>query len=110
MSIGIGSYEFAFISLAFAMLVLLGFRFLQNIIDRTNTVRAFHITIVGHSDEKRKELEDIFKACKVKAYCTSYAKRSNEMLLAYTVRGAHDAHQKLILQLYETSLVDAFDC
>jgi putative Mg2+ transporter-C (MgtC) family protein len=110
MAIGIGAYEFAFISVAFTMLVLLGFRFLQNIIDRTNTVRAYHITIVGHTDAKRAELEEMFKKCSVKAFCTSYAKRSNEMILTYTVRGGHKAHDKLISEFYETSLVDAFDC
>jgi putative Mg2+ transporter-C (MgtC) family protein len=110
MAIGIGAYEFAFISVAFAMLVLLGFRYLQNIIDRTNTVRVYHITIVGHNESKRSELEQMFKICKVKAFCTSYAKRSNEMILTYTVRGGHKAHDKLITEFYETSLVDAFDC
>jgi putative Mg2+ transporter-C (MgtC) family protein len=110
MAIGIGAYEFAFISVAFTMLVLLGFRYLQNIIDKSNTVRVFHITIIGHSEEKKKELEDIFRACKVKASCINYAKRSNEMILTYNVRGPHGAHSKLIEQFYETSLVDAFDC
>jgi putative Mg2+ transporter-C (MgtC) family protein len=110
MSIGIAQYEFAFISVAFIMIVLLGFRFLQNIIDQTNTVRVYHVTIVGHSESKRGELEQLFKNCKVKAFCTSYAKRSNEMILSYTVRGGHKAHDKLIAEFYETSLVDAFDC
>lgn len=110
MAIGIGAYEFAFICVAFTMVILLGFRFLQNIIDRSNTVRVYHITIVGHTEEKRKELEELFKTCSIKAFCTSYAKRSNEMILTYNVRGPHRAHDKLIAHFYETSLVDAFDC
>ncbi len=110
MAIGIGAYEFAFICVAFTMLILLGFRFLQNIIDQTNTVRVYHITLSGHSEAKRKELEDMFKICKVKASCTSYMKRNNEMILTYTVRGPHGAHDKLTQQFYETSLIEAFDC
>jgi hypothetical protein len=40
---------------------------------------------------------------------TSMAK-ATEMILTYTVRGGHKAHDKLITEFYETSLVDAFDC
>ncbi|MBS1635340.1 MAG: MgtC/SapB family protein [Bacteroidetes bacterium] len=110
MSIGMGQYEFAFLSLGIVMVVLLGFMWFQNIIDKTNSNRIYKITVVGHSDAKRKELEKLFTDCELDADCTSYMKRSNEMILTYTIRGSHEEHKKLIRLFYETSLVESFEC
>ena len=110
MSIGIGEYEFAFICLALIMLVLLGFSWFQNFIDRTNTNKIYKITLVGHNETKRGELEQLFKASHVKAICTNHMKRSSDMILTYTIQGSQVAHENLVKLFYETSLVDAFEC
>src|SRR6266853_981155 len=57
MSIGIGQYEFAFLSLCIVMSVLLGFSWFQNIIDKSNVSKAYKITLLGHTHEKQNELE-----------------------------------------------------
>ncbi|MFO0357997.1 MAG: MgtC/SapB family protein [Sphingobacteriaceae bacterium] len=110
MAVGIGHYDFAFIALALVMIVLLGFSFFQKFIDKTNSVKIYKITLVGHNEAKRAELEQIFKTCDVSAECTNYMKRSSDMILTYTIQGSQEEHEKLTKLFYETSLVDAFEC
>lgn len=110
MAIGIGQYEFAFVALSLVMIVLLGFSFFQKFIDKTNSVKIYKITLVGHNETKRNELEQIFKTCDVTAECTNYMKRSSDMILTYTIQGSQEEHEKLTKLFYETSLVDAFEC
>jgi putative Mg2+ transporter-C (MgtC) family protein len=109
MSIGVGEYEFAVLSTLLVMIVLLGFTWLRNIIDKSHSNKVYKITIAGHSEEKRKELEDIFEECGISAKCESYSKRSNEMILVYNIEGSQDEHDMLIKRFYETSLIDAFE-
>lgn len=110
MSIGMGRYEFAFLSLLLVMIVLLGFTWFQNIIDKTNSDKTYKITLIGHSESNKKELENIFKECKISATCTNYSKLSNEMILTYSIQGSQHEHEKLIKCFYETSLIASFDC
>jgi len=110
MGIGMGAYVFSFVALILIMIVLLVFSWVQKFIDKTNTVKIYKITILGHSEAKRIELEQLFKTCVVKTECSNYTKRSSDMILTYTIQGSQDEHEKLTRQFYETSLVDAFDC
>lgn len=110
MSIGVGQYEFAFLSLAIVMVVLLGFTVFQNKIDDTNSVKTYKIIVLGNNEKKRKELDDIFKECSLDADCRSYAKRNNEMILIFVIKGSQKEHDKLIRSLYENSLIESFEC
>lgn len=110
MSIGMGEYEFAFLSLGIVMIVLLSFTWVQNMIDKTNSEKTYKITLLGHNISKKEELEKIFVDCKIKADCTNYAKLSNEMILTYTIQGSRIQHENLVIQFYETSLIESFDC
>jgi len=110
MAIGIGLYEFAFVVVAIVMIVLLGFTWFQNIIDKTNAHKTYKITLSGHTEEKFKELEQIFANYQLKAKCSHYAKISNEMILTYRIQGSEKEHDRLVKHFYQTSLIDAFEC
>lgn len=110
MGIGIGEYLFTFAALFLIMIVLLVFSWFQKFIDKTNTVKIYRITLVGHSQAKRTELEQLFIASDVKAECTNYTKRGSDMILTYTIQGSQIEHEKLTSMFYETSLIDAFEC
>lgn len=110
MAIGIAQYEFAFLVATIVMTVLLGFTWFQNFIDKTNTNKVYKITLTGHSMAKLKELDDIIKGLRLKSNCTNHMKISNEMILTYSIRGAEKKHKELIKRLYETSLVESFEC
>jgi putative Mg2+ transporter-C (MgtC) family protein len=110
MSIGMGEYSFAFLSLGIVMIVLLSFTWIQNMIDKTNSEKTYKITLLGHNISKKEELEKIFIDCKIDANCINYAKLSNEIILTYTLQGSKSEHENLIKQFYETSLVVSFEC
>ncbi|MGZ3883501.1 MAG: MgtC/SapB family protein [Bacteroidia bacterium] len=109
MSIGIGHYEFAFISLCMVMLVLLGFSWFQNIIDKSNVNKIYKITIIGNQTSKQEELSLLFYKCNLRAKCTNQAKRSTEMILTYSVRGPEQNHDALVKEFYSNSLIDSFE-
>jgi putative Mg2+ transporter-C (MgtC) family protein len=109
MSIGIGRYEFALIALLMVMAVLLGFTSFQNIIDKSNVNRVYRITIIGNQTSKQDELNSMFSKCRLSAKCTNQAKRSNEMILTYSVRGPEKHHDDLVKEFYSNSLVDSFE-
>ena len=109
MAIGAGHYYFAFLALLFTMLVLLTFIPLQNLIDNFNTSKMYKITLLGHSEQKLKELERLIQSCNLKGECINHMKRSNDMLLTYIIQGSKLQHENLIKLFYETSLVDAFE-
>lgn len=110
MSIGVGQYEFAFLSLVIVMIVLLSFTWVQNMIDKTNSEKTYKITLLGHNATKIKELEKIFLECKIDADCSNYSKLNNEMVLTYTIKGSRVEHDNLVKHFYETSLIEYFEC
>ena len=110
MSIGMGQYEFAILSLIIVMIVLLGFTWFQNIIDKTNTNKTYRITVLGHNEDKRRELDKLFKECNIEAECSNYVKRNNEMILTFAIKGSHKEHENLIKLFYENSLIESFEC
>ncbi len=109
MAIGVGLYQFAFVSLCIVMSVLLGFSWFQNIIDKSNVNKVYKITIISNHIEKLDELSAIFISHKLKAKCIYQAKRSSEMVISYAVRGPEKNHDELIKEFYSTSLVDSFE-
>jgi putative Mg2+ transporter-C (MgtC) family protein len=109
MAIGVGLYQFAFVSLCIVMAVLLGFTWFQNIIDKSNVNRTYKITIISNHTAKLDELANIFENYKLKAKCIFQAKRSNEMIVSYAVRGPEKNHDELIKEFYSNSLVDSFE-
>jgi putative Mg2+ transporter-C (MgtC) family protein len=109
MACGIGHFEFAFIALVMVMAVLLGFTWFQQAIDKTNVHRSYKITIVSNHMSKLYELNELFASCKLNYRCTSQGKRSNEMVLTYSVRGSEKHHNELIKLFYENSLIDSFE-
>lgn len=109
MAIGVGQYEFVFTSLVIVMAVLLGFSWFQNIIDKSNVNRVYKFTLIGTNVSKIEELNKLFTVYKVTARCIGQAKRSNEIILTYTIKGAEKKHDDLIKEFYSNSLIDSFE-
>ncbi|HWY11278.1 MAG TPA: MgtC/SapB family protein [Bacteroidia bacterium] len=110
MSIGIGQYEFAFLSLCIVMSVLLGFSWFQNIIDKSNVSKVYKITLLGHTAEKQNELDSLFSKYKLSSKCINRGKRTSEMYLTYSVRGPEKNHDSLMQEFYSNGLIDSFEC
>jgi putative Mg2+ transporter-C (MgtC) family protein len=109
MSIGIGQYEFAFISLVIVMAVLLGFTWFQNIIDKSNVNKAYKITMIGNNIKKMDELNTLIAGFKLNARCVAQVKRSDVMELTYSIQGPEKKHDDLTKEFYSNSLVHTFE-
>jgi putative Mg2+ transporter-C (MgtC) family protein len=109
MAIGIGHYEFAVIGLVIVMGVLLGFSWFQNIIDKSNVNKVYKITILGNHIDKLDEINEIFVLYKLKFKCILQAKRSNEMVLSYSVSGPERNHDELVKEFYSNSIINSFE-
>lgn len=109
MVIGIGRFDIALLALIIVMAVLLGFTWFQNFIDKSNINRLYKITIIGNNPAKIDELNNVFSKCKLSARCTNQGKRSNELILTYSVKGPEKYHDELIKEFHSNSLIDSFE-
>ena len=109
MSIGIGKYEFAFLSCFLVLIVLLGFTWFQKFIDKTNSVKSYRIKITGNSIEKRQEIQDIFDNCGLKIEIVQQEKNLDKASFTFSVRGSQVKHEQLLNKLYSSPLIDSFE-
>lgn len=109
MAIGVGQYEFAFVSLTIVMVVLIGFSWLPQKIERMHSEQTYKLTTQDINVGYMEELKQIFKACGVSSSCINQKKFNNEMHLTYLVRGARKNHQKLISELFSNDKITSFN-
>ena len=109
MSVGIGQYQLAALSLVIVLVIQLALPLVQKIIDASNREKTYKITMLGNNLGKMDELNLIFRECKLNAVCINQAKQSNEMILTYVVKGTEKNHHTLITQFYGNSLIESFE-
>lgn len=108
MAIGIGQYEFAGLVLFFVMLIMLGFPYLQQIIDNYNSERIYKVTVYCNVFNI-EELYKIFVACKLKGRCINQIKKHDVVTLTFAISGADQGHTNLIQTLHENSHIIEFE-
>ncbi|HXB42180.1 MAG TPA: MgtC/SapB family protein [Bacteroidia bacterium] len=108
MAIGIGQYEFAFVVLFFVMLIMLGFPYLQRIIDNFNSERIYKVTVYCNTFNIG-ELHKIFENCKLKSKCISQIKKHETVTLTFAISGADKGHVQLIKTLHENTHIIEFE-
>ncbi len=109
MAIGIGKYDFAFASLIIVMLVLLSFTWIQKIIEKSNKVETYHITIDDNKITNKEALRNIFASCELRAHCIKHIKNHNTQTYIYSIQGPARNHAKLITILFDTEFIAAFE-
>lgn len=62
MAVGIGKFEFAFASLFVVMLVLLSFNWIQHLIDKTNKIETYTITLKNNNDNNKDHVKDLIRS------------------------------------------------
>ena len=108
MAIGVGQYEFAFVSVTIVMIVLIGFSWLPQKIERIHSEQTYKLTTHEVNVEYMKEITQIFKSCGVASSCINQKKFNNEMHLTYSVRGSKRNHQKLVVELFLNDKITSF--
>jgi putative Mg2+ transporter-C (MgtC) family protein len=108
MSIGIGEYQFAGVVLFFVMIIMVGFPYLQQIIDNYNSERLYKVTVYCNV-LNMEELHRIFHACHLKSRCLAQHKKHEVVTLTFAISGADRGHVELIKLLHESSHIIEFE-
>jgi len=109
MAIGIGQYSLAISGVSIVILVLVGFTWLPTLIDKLNTELVYNFTIDSVDASNIKNLESIFKECKVNFKCVKQAKRNDNIHLSYTIKASQKNHEKLVINLFDNKNIISFD-
>ena len=109
MAIGIGQYSLAISVVSIVILVLVGFTWLPTFIDKLNTELVYNFTIGSVDSSNIKNLESIFKECKVNYKSVKQAKRNDNIHLSYTIKASQKNHEKLVIKLFDDKNIISFD-
>jgi len=109
MAIGIGKYEFAFLSLFVVMLVLLSFNWIQRLIDKTNKIETYTITLDNQKINNKDSLKDFIKSHNLIVKTIKQSKNKENQTFVFSVQGSAVNHSKLVESLFETDFIVSFE-
>ncbi|MFN5444460.1 MAG: MgtC/SapB family protein [Crocinitomicaceae bacterium] len=109
MAVGIGKYEFAFLSLFVVMLVLLSFNWIQRLIDKTNKVETYTITLNNQKINSNDSLKDFIKSHNLIVKTIKQNINQDKQTFVFSVQGSEINHNKLIESLFETDYIVSFE-
>ncbi len=107
MACGIGQYEFAVMVTFTVLLIMLGFTWVQQFIDRYNKELIYKITITNNL-ELKSEIEKSFKGFKLKFSALNHTKLNEELVIIYEISGAEVNHENLVHYLSEKKEIISF--
>ena len=110
MTVGMGKYEFAFIALGIVMLVLLSFNWIQQMIDKTNKIETYTITLKNNNLTTNKAtLKQLIKQYNLEVSTTKQMKNNEYQTFVFSVQGSSMNHNKLVECLFETDFIVSFE-
>lgn len=108
MMVGFGLYSIAVMAVAFVMVILLAFSWLNKFIDRTNREKIYRIHMANHG-EHTQILKQMIKSYGLSSKVINQGKRANDMYLVIEVEGPVKNHNLFMKALYESVIVNAFE-
>lgn len=109
MAIGIGKFEFAFLSLFVVMLVLLSFNWIQRLIDKTNKIETYTITLNNLKINNKESLKDFIKSHNLIVKTIKQSKNKENQTYVFSVQGSAVNHSKLVESLFEAEFIVSFE-
>ncbi len=109
MAIGIGKFEFAFLSLFVVMLVLLSFNWIQRLIDKTNKIETYTITLNNQKINNKESLKDFIKSHNLIVKTIKQSKNKENQTYVFSVQGSAVNHSKLVESLFEAEFIVSFE-
>jgi putative Mg2+ transporter-C (MgtC) family protein len=109
MAVGIGKYEFAFLSLFVVMLVLLSFNWIQRLIDKTNKIENYTISLNNQKINNKDSLKDFIKSHNLIVKTIKQSKNKETQTFIFSVQGSAINHNKLIESLFESEFILSFE-
>lgn len=107
MACGIGQYELAVMVTITVLLILLGFAWVQQFIDKYNKEMVYRVTIANDLDLK-VELEKNIKSYKLKFLWLNYTKVDSDLIITYEISGAEKNHDLLVRFLTTSDKIKNF--
>ncbi len=109
MAVGVGEYAFAFMSLFVVMLVLLSFNWIQRLIDKTNKIETYKITLSNKKSDNKDVLKDFIKSHHLIVKTIKQSKNIDHHTFIFSVQGSAINHSKLVESLFETDYILSFE-
>lgn len=109
MAVGLGKFEFAFIALVIVMLVLLSFNWIQKMIDKTNKIETYTITLKNNNQTNKETLKQMISKFNLKVSTKQQSKNNEFQTFIFSVQGSSINHSKLIESLYENDFIVSFE-
>jgi putative Mg2+ transporter-C (MgtC) family protein len=109
MAVGIGKFEFAFLSLFVVMLVLLSFNWIQRLIDKTNKIENYTITLDNQKINNKDSLKDFIKSHNLIVKTIKQSKNKDNQTFVFSVQGSAINHSKLVESLFESDFIISFE-
>ncbi len=108
MACGIGQYELAIMVTLMVLLILVGFAWVQQFIDRYNKEMVYRITITNDL-ELKSEIEKNIRSYHLKFIWLNYTKVDTDLIIAYEISGAEKNHDMLIHFLTTFEKIKSFN-
>ena len=108
MACGIAQYELAIMVTVIVLLILLGFAWVQQFIDKYNKEMVYRITITNDLDLKA-EIEKNIKSFRLKYIWLNYTKLDSDLIIAYEISGGEKNHDLLIRYLSTSEKIKNFN-
>ena len=108
MAIGAGEFQFAFITLAAVLIILLGFSGIQGIIDKRNAEKYYKICIKNHQSSYlliKKFIHD----CQLKSKQVNMSKMDDKLRYTFKISGGNDKHEQFISLLSSSHEILSFE-
>jgi putative Mg2+ transporter-C (MgtC) family protein len=109
MAVGLGKFEFAFIALVIVMLVLLSFNWIQKMIDKTNKIETYTITLKNNNQTNKETLKQMIFKFNLKVSTKQQSKNNEFQTFIFSVQGSSINHSKLIESLYDNDFIVSFE-
>ncbi len=109
MAVGIGKYEFAFLCLFVVMLVLLSFNWIQQLIDKTNKIETYTISVNNQKISNKDSLKNFIKSHNLIVKTTKQSKNKESQTFVFSVQGSAINHNKLVESLFESDFITSFE-
>ena len=107
MAIGAGLYALSIMAVALVILVLLGFRSVQSLIDRSNREKLYKITL--GTNLTYDEIHQMLNTCQLIGKCVYQHKLNECMIYTCEVSGKETNNHKLINLLQQSKSVSEFE-
>lgn len=108
MAIGAGEYTFAFITLIAVLIILLGFSWIQSIIDNRNAEKYYKICVKNNNDSYVL-IKKFINECQLRSKQVNISKTDDTLRYTFKISGDVHKHEQFVSLLSSSGEILSFD-